>query len=312
MKKLRDVEDLLKVAKALAAWIKGEKADTLRIDCMNELGIYTSTINVESTFSKWVKKIGPKSKEFPLSQVYDVKMYGLKPIPKKIENATVQQGDRIVVDLTKGLKYDMFRLEVSYRMEQEWLGALVHSRSSPEPLEEALRYNLSAQLTDPSSLAKGFREVDIEEFPVTADVQIQESINATVPVLKKMAEIEAEILSDYDPHHGVKILALQKERHRLKTKLGKGDPTRKLRELMVFLRPTKFMTYVAVQPDFRFHYCEWGSDVFRTLGMLALPKKMEVISRTDLDLDRPASKGSMMFESGKFSTDVSEIFKKKK
>lgn len=306
---LKDTQDLLRVAKGLSKWIIGDKYDSLRVDCMNELGIYTTTVEVGSKFSKWVKKIGPKSKEFSMNQVYDVKLAALKP-PIKIDSAISYKNDKIIVDLTKTLEYDMFRLEVSYRIDKDWLRSLVSSRSSPEPLAEKFKYHLSAQLTNPESLQKGFSEVDVEEFPVEASVQIQEDIKLNIPsYVKQLSEIEAEMLSEYDPHKGLKILRLQQKRHTLKKKMGKEDLMTKLRDLTVFLRPTKFLRYLDVLEDFRLHKCEWGSSLFRTMGMFILPKTMEVISRTDLNLNVPAKKGVLIYESGKFSQDVDELFK---
>lgn len=310
---LKDSRELLTIAKELSAWIKGEKEDALRLECMNKLGIYTTTIRVESRFSKWARKIGPRPREFSTEEVYDVRMYALKPVPQRIRGAVQHDRDSIFVDLTKGLDHDMFRLEVCYRMEEEWLRGLVHRRSSPEPLKDTMRYHLSAQLTDPWSLGKGFREVDVEEFPVTARVQIQEDINTALPILKtlrRMREIEGELLSDYDPHHATRIIGLQKERYRLKKKLMREDPQSVLRELLLLIRPTNFLSYLGTEQDFRLHQCDWGQELFEALGAVSLPKSMEVTTRTDLDLDKPTSKGILIFESGRFSTDIGTIITK--
>ena len=83
----------------------------------------------------------------------------------------------------------MFGLEISYRMDNEWLRRIVRSRTSPEPLEDALKYHLSAQLKDPSSLVSGFSEFQIEEYPVSARVHIQQDI--TCEVLSSCCECSA-------------------------------------------------------------------------------------------------------------------------
>lgn len=312
---IRDAGELLRLAKELSTWLRGEKHDSLRLDCMNGLGVYTTTVLVESRFSKWAHKIGSKSREFSLDQVYDVRMEALKPFPGPIEGSVHRGDGKIVVDLTKVLDYDMFRMEVSYRMEQESLARLVHYRSSPEPLQEAWKYHLSAQLIDPSSLTRGFNAVDVLDFPVKARVYIQENINTAFPILKvfkRLGEIEAEMLSDYDPRHATKMIGLQRQRHLLKRKLGRGGPVEALRELLVLLRPTSFLRYLSAdeEEDFRLHECTWGTEFFETLGAISLPKQMEVVARTDLNLDKPAAKGTLVYESGKFSTDVNGILGK--
>jgi hypothetical protein len=281
---------------------------------MNGLGIYTTTVQVESRFSKWAQKIGSRSRRFSKDLVYDVRLYSVKPTLGRIDGAVSNDGDNIVVDLTKALPFEMFRLEVMYRMDEETLGRMIHSRSSTEPLQEAMKYRLSAQLTDPSSLGKGFSEVDVEEFPLTARVHIQEDIDTAMPVLKtykRLRAIENEMLSEYDPHGAVKILRLQKERHTLRRRIMQEDPTEALRQLLVFLRPTKFLSYLHAEEDFRLHRCQWGTDMFETLGSLALPKSMEITTRTDLSLAKPTSKGTLLYQSGRFTKDISEIVDKK-
>jgi len=178
-------------------------------------------------------------------------------------------------------------------------------------LEHKLKYNLSAQLKDPSSLVEGFSEFDIDEYPVNTNVQIQESINTNMPsYIKQLSEIDAEILSDYAPYHGTKVMTLQKKRAALKRLLGKGNVTSKLKEIYQLLTPSGFLSYIDrdLEKDFRLHRCDWGADVFKALGMMILPRTMEIISRTDLTLKKPAASGAMVYEKDKFSSDVKNVF----
>ena len=312
---LRSAKDLLDVAKDLSVWIKGTKDDSLRLECMKGLGVYSTTVNVEKTFSKWAMKLGPRSRQFPLDQVYDIKVYSLKPAPGRLDHVVTRDASNLNIDFTKISDLDMFRLEVYYRMEEEWLDALVHHRSSPEPLKEATRYHLSAQLKDPASLAIGFREVDVEEFPVEARVHIQEDIDTSFPFLKTykmMRKIENELFSDYDPRTVTKTIGLKKERYRLKKRLEHEDPARVLQDLLTLLRPLKFLAYLKTEEDFRLHDCQWGTEVFEMLGVGSLPKSMDITARTDLSLTKPASHGLLTYDSGKFSSDVRSLLEKRK
>ncbi len=312
MAALRSLKDLVGIATEISSWLSVERYDSLRLECMNGLGIYTTTVQVDNVFAKWVNKLGTRSKEFPVDQVYDVKMFALKPPGGAIKGAVYREGNRIIVNLKRGLDFEMFRLEIAYRMEEEWLRSLVHARSSPEPLKEALKYHLSAQLTDPSSLALGFKAVDVEEYPITARVHIQENINTAAPVktLMRLREIEGEILSEYNPRAGVKILRLQRERARLAKRLKLKEPQQAFRDLISLIRPTNFMEYLTAEQDFRLHTCEWGIEVFKVIGALSLPKAIEVISRTDLSLDKPAARGILTYDSERFSRDVGSILLK--
>lgn len=312
---LRSARELLDVAKDLSSWIKGTKDDSHRLECMKGLGVYATTVTVESTFSKWAMKIGPRSRQFPLDQVYDIKVYSLKPVPGRLDHIITRDASNLSIDFTKITGLDMFRLEVYYRMETEWLDALVHHRSSPEPLKEAMRYNLSAQLKEPASLAIGFREVDVEEFPVEARVHIQEDIDTSFPLLKtykRMREIENELFADYDPHTVTKTIGLKRERYRLKKKLELEDPAKVLRDLLMLVRPLRFLDYLRTEEDFRLHDCHWGTEFFEMLGIGSLPKSMDVTARTDLSLTKPASHGFLTYDSGKFSSDVRALMEKRK
>lgn len=314
MGKIDDAKRLLETAEKISNWIKGEKYDSLRIDCMHDLGIYTTTINVESKFSKWVQKLGKISKKFDPSDVYNVKVFAIKPPSGMIKDAVIFDNNEFILDLKRVLDYDIFRLEIAYRMDNEWLRRIISSRNSPEPLEDAWRYNLSAQLKDPASLTRGFSEFQVEEFPVDARVHIQENINLNIPdYVKRMIKLETKMLDDYNPRDAVKIIGLQRERARLKKDVGKEDLITKFNRFSVFLRPHKFLNYISTDPgsDFRLHNCEWGELLFRALGMVTLPKAMNVTSRTDLTLKKPASSGAIIYESGKFSKDVKKFFEEK-
>lgn len=315
MGKIADTKDLMDVVGKFSRFIVGDKSDSLRIDCMNGIGYYFSTVDVETRFSKWVKKRGKITYEFNQDEVYSVRVFSVKPTPRRIDEAVGIQDGKFTLDLNKVLKEDVFRLEVGYRMDESWLEGMVRARSSPEPLQDAQKWHLSAQLIDPTSLIGGFSEVEIEEYPVSARVHIKEQINTNIPsYVVKMAEIEAEILSDYDPHHAIKVIGLQKKKARLKRRLSEQDLMTQLNELSIFLRPNKFLNYVSMpsEQDFRLHCCEWGSEVFRALGMMPLPSKMNVTSRADLNLDKPAASGSMIYQTKKFETDVQNVFIKNK
>ncbi len=315
MTALRETESLLKLAKEVSRWLRGEKQDSLRLDCMNGLGVYTTTVTTTGAFAKWVRRIGPRTRGFPLEEVYDVRLYGLKPSQVRLEDAITREHDRIVADLTKILDYDMFRMEVFYRMDKEWLEGLVRSRSSPEPFSGSMRYHLSAQLTDPDSLGLGFSEVDVEEFPVTARVQIQEDINTQIPVLdliRRLRAIDTQLLADYDPHHVVETIRLKREKAALKERIMRRDPTETIRDLMLLLRPTHFISYLRTEEDFRMHDCAWGADLFEMLGSISLPKAIEATARTDLSLADPAAKGDLVYESGQFSQDIAALVERGK
>ncbi len=68
-------------------------------------------------------------------------------------------------------------------------------------------------------------------------------------------------------------------------------------------RPTEI-----ILKDFVLDHCRWGPDIFRALGLMMLPRTMEILTRADLSLDKKAASGVMIYESGKFSQDIQKLF----
>ena len=50
---IKTAKAFLEIAKDVFSWFKGEKDESLHIDCMNNLGVYSTTVNVDSFFSKF-------------------------------------------------------------------------------------------------------------------------------------------------------------------------------------------------------------------------------------------------------------------
>ena len=136
MTNIRDARDLLKTVKEVSSKLAGEKDESLRIDCMNNLGIYTSTIQGGNAFVRWAKGLAKSEIRFPTERVYRVRVHELKPTIREIANAVYHKDGAIVVDFNRCLGSEMFRLEVQYRMDGDFMRSLVHARSSPESLGE--------------------------------------------------------------------------------------------------------------------------------------------------------------------------------
>lgn len=116
------------------------------------------------------------------------------------------------------------------------------------------------------------------------------------------------MLSEYDPHKALKIIGLQKQRHVLKKRLAEENPLEALRALVVFLRPSKFLTYLNILEDFRLHECSWGKGFMEVAGNISLPEEMVVVTRTDLSLKKQAAKGVLEYHESAFSDDVKQIY----
>ena len=174
-----------------------------------------------------------------------LRLYGLRPLPQRIYEATSLVGDKVIVDLTTATDFDM----LVWRSRTEWMKVFLLGSFTTGPLRSRWRrksaYHLSAQLVDPEALHLGFNEVEIEEFPVTAKVNIQQDIDTAFPSLRlfrRIQGIQNEIDRDTDPRHGIRVMGLQREKHRISERLTRENPQKALRELLTLLRPGRFMT----------------------------------------------------------------------
>jgi hypothetical protein len=306
---IQDTKDLLKVSKDISGKIIGEKRESLRVECMNGLGIYETTIYVDNKFSKWVKGLTHGTMKFNASEVYRIRTTCISPSPKIIRENVNKIEEKLILDLKPALECDLFRIEIAYKMNEDFLKRLVSWRSSPEPLRDRLKYELSAQLRNPEGLVLEYSEVEIEEFPVTASVHIMEHLDMGIPLyVKRLFSIEQKILDERNPRATMEIIRLQREKTQLLRKLGrKTSLLEKIQDLATFLTPSNFLDYIDVLEDFRLHECE-EAEFFEALGMLSLPKTMNVVSRTDLNLKKPAAKGNMTYKWRQLKDDVAKLF----
>ena len=263
-------------------------------------------------FSQSLPLIVPKRiQKFDSRKFYDIKVYGIKPFGGRINDAVTREGNLIVLDLNKLVKYDQFRCEISCIMNPDFFEGLIKARSSPEPLEDATKFNLTALLKDPDSLTKGFSEIDIDNYPVFVDVYMKEQINTNIaPFLKQLSSTESKLLQEPDPRRAYRW---KLEQNRLKKIGGKKEFSAWLNGIRQFLGPEHFLHYIdrSQSKDFRIHNCEWG-DIFQAVGLIPLPEKMRIINRTDLTVESPAKSGAIIYKSQEFSHEFEKKFGKKK
>jgi hypothetical protein len=306
---LKDLNEFVNIVENLSSKIRAEKKNSLRLECTRNIATYTTHFKVNGTVSRWIKELSQGKLEVPRAALYDVKTTGFSPFPEEIKNNVTYTENKCIIDLRPALKFELFSIETSFRMNNDFLNRLVHTRSSPEPLKDKVKYDLSAQLKNPEGLELAFSRVDVEEFPLIARVHVADRINTNVPdYVKELVKIESELISDRNPHSWVKEKALKQRKVQLMRKLGKGDLLDKIEDLTALLSPSHFRNYVESVDDFKLFDCERGSEFFRALGMCQLPKFMNVISMTDLSLEKPAAKGKMYYNCKEFDEEILSLF----
>ena len=303
---------LLKLAEKFEREIQStEKKSFLRLECMNGLGYHTTYFKSDSTFAKWVNRLTSGSLVIPAGNVYDVKTFGHAPFPSQIRENVRKDGQNLIIDLKPALKFDFFSIEIAHKMDDDYVNSLVRARAPQEVFsDDKVRYNLSAQLKNPEGLLLGFSDIEIEEFPITARVHLAEKINTRVPdYVKELIDTESKLLSDRQPYRDKSLRELDRKRVRLLRRLGKATLEEKIQDLTRLLTSSNFTKYIQTEEDFKLDKCEQSREFFKALGMFQLPKFMNVISRADLNIKKPAAKGILTYDSGKFGDEIASMFR---
>jgi len=304
--------ELLNIAEKFANKIQStEKKSFLRLECMKGLGYHETYFKIDSTVSKWINGLTHGYLVIPVDNVYDVKTVGYTPFPSAIHGNVKNDGQVLTIDLRPALKFDFFSIEIARKIDDEYVTNLVRARAPQEVFgDDKIRYNLSAQLKNPEGLQLGFSDIEIEEFPVAARVHLAEKINTRVPsYVKDLIAIESELLDGRQPYRDKRLRELDQKRVKLLRKLGKATLEEKVQDLAQLLTDSNFVKYVQTVEDFKLDKCEKSTEFFKALGMFQLPKFMNVISRADLNLKKPAAKGTLIYDSRKFGDEIASMFR---
>lgn len=309
---INSAADLLRIANEIYSKIAGEKNVAIMLDCASNLATYTITIKADNRFSKWVMGMGKNEFKFPTSKTYNVRVTELKPFYGEIEDAVTRTETEIIVDFKKCLSKDQVRLQVQYFMREGFADSLVHWRSSPEPLVNEMKYELSAQLVDPEKLE--YDEVFVQDYPVTTRVYVKDSLNVKIPGLatfKELRRLESDMFSDYKPGDGFKIAGMQRARYELREQLREENPRELLGALNRLLLPAHFREYLELEEhkDYKYFGQHWfgGREM---PGNVILPDEVLVIHRTDLSLKKKATHDVLHYHRRKFEDDVQDALSK--
>ena len=255
-------------------------------------------------------KLLPKSVEFPIGVPRRVELRpvrGLSHIKDAI-NIT-QNGFRL--DLKSLVRGELYILDIEYPIEDhKFIDALVE-RSIPRDVphvsnENVRKYEMSAQLKHLGVLKRKYYSVNLRDLPFVVDVAIHHDVRVTVPgIYTKQLETFVEITKKKGRSEKFKDL-MQLQRLQ-KLKYG-GVELDILRDLFELFTPTRFRQFIEVLRDFCYSDCMRGSDFYDTLPFPTWPKTMKVISRTDLNLDKPAADGTLVYRHNDFISEIKKLF----
>lgn len=271
---------------------------------------YTLAVSIPPNFRSIRKPI-----EISAPSVVRVTASSLHPIPRSVREAIkmfqYEDGSTTFALIPELLPEDsdLISISVSYRItDVSLLDDLVDRKSAHEPSGvERNEYWMSAQLKHPKPLIDRFGRFDLRDVDVTVDVGVHNELKTTIPssFIRRLGMFFS-VMSETDPRQQFK--AIPALRRLAKTKTA-GREFKILVDLESLFMPGTFSRYVDIQKDFRYSNCYKGKEFFE-LPIQVIPKKMNVISRADLTLEKPAADGILIYKNALFVDALREAISK--
>lgn len=232
----------------------------------------------------------------------------------KITSVMGLQSIKAITILENGFEINLKQLEpgeqyvlnIEYFLEDpNFIDSLINREVVNEsPEGDLTKYWMVAQLKHLESLKSQYCKIDLRDVDFNVNVGVHQDVSAKIPdsfkeQLETIAELTKRIGRDekFALYH--KLLRIQN------AKYG-GTEYQVLSSLMNIFSPPSFKKYVDVEEDFYYSTCEKGTSVY-DFPMVTWPKFMKVTSRTDLDLDKPASNGQLIYKRGDFIAKLEKI-----
>jgi len=250
--------------------------------------------------------------EISAPSIIRVSASSLHPLPRTVREAvkkTVYEDGRVTYALFPELlppDSDLISVSISYSIDDPLLlDDLVSRTKAHEPSgTEKNEYWMHAALKHPKVLRDKFGVFDLRDVDVTVDVGVHNELKTTIPpgFIRRLKRFFA-VMGETDPR---KQYAAIPELRRLAREKTAGKEFKILVDLESLFMPGKFAKYIDVIKDFRYSYCYKGKECYE-LPIEIIPKKMNVISRADLTLEKPAADGVLVYKNGLFTDAVKEV-----
>jgi hypothetical protein len=263
--------------------------------------IYNLAIGIPKSFRSIRKNI-----EIDAPSIIRLSVSSLHPLPQTIRDAIGENeypdGHKTYVLFPEFLppECDLISLTTHYQINDPLLvDDLVNREKGHEPSgPEKNEYWMHAQLKHPKVLHDyGFGRFDLNDVDVTVDVGVHNELKTTLPpsFISRLKTF-FDVMNETDPHR--QHLALPTLRKLAKGKTA-GREFKILADLEGLFMPRTFSKYIEVLKDFRYADCYKGKECYE-LPIEIIPKKMNIISRADLTLEKPAAQGTLIYKNNLF------------
>ena len=256
-------------------------------------------------------RILPLKKKFNFGKVRRVSLRPLTSL-QPVFDAVSYTDNGFEINLRK-LEEDTYLLDIDYFIEdRRFIDALVNRNVAREsPGVETKEYWIVAQLKHLDVLKQEFGFIELKDLDFSIDISVYNEIKMRVPhIFRRQLEIAVKLLSKQYGGRDEQFKLLQQHKELLRARKEKyyGEIFEILEQIQEIFSPLTFRRFVDVQKDFHYHNCERGKDFYDTLPFPTWPKSMKVISRTDLNFNKPAADGLLIFKKRDFMNELKKIF----
>lgn len=257
-------------------------------------------------------------KTFPFPSIRNVSVQSIIPY----KNIT----DSCVSSLPEGgfeLSYKRLTPNTPYLLDAEieigesrFMDHMIYKKvQNDTPVKGKKKYWMQAQLKFIDVFEKMFSDIRLEDLDFDVRVSTHEDIHTSVPGLfRRELEVIVEWMSETERERKRRLsrehMRLLRARRGGRSKRGKSILSL-IQELQDIFLPGTFRTFLDVKRDFRYHDCLRGVDYY-SAPFPTWPKFMTVVTRTNLNLHKPAASGLLEYDQKDFKDKISDVFGKHK
>ncbi len=278
--------------------IEGEE---FSISCPDSVQKHTISFRINKNLTRRkIKFTGP---------IRNVTLKSIVPL-KDMSQAAIRytnDGFEILYDPLKS--GDIYILDIEYIIDSKLIDDLVKRNSSLETSNETTReYWMHAELKHLDIFRMTYKNINISDLDLGVDVSIHQDITTSIPPAFKQ-ELETVIRwirsTDRGEKHELSLAHLRQKRSRqLPRNVDFLDTIKELQE--IFLEK-QFRSFIEVSKDFTYHTTIRGVEIYN-VPFPTWPRFMRVISRTNLNYDKPAAEGILRYNHYNLKRKVEEIF----
>lgn len=252
--------------------------------------------------------IVPKKIPFPYGTPKRIKLRSLRGL-EDLSSAITVTPDGFNLNTKCMSDIDTYILDLEYEIRNpNYLDALIDKHRAKEvPSEDRNEYWLHAELKHPSVLKTKYGKLELEDIDFSIDVGISSDINTVIPPsFRNELEIGVRLLKETDPY---KIRKLTYQRIQAMRSRGKEkDVVESLSNLQELFFSKSFKKFIDVKEDFSYSDCHRGSNFHDSVPWnMTWPKTMKIVSRADLNLDKCAVEGKIVYNKNDFISEVGKI-----